>query len=96
MNPRVKEVRPMPEYKLRLTFANGEIRIFDVSPYLDKGVFRSLRDPAVFNSVRASLGSVVWADGQDFCPDTLYLESNPVTGSVEKPTRKPGNVCIST
>jgi hypothetical protein len=96
MNPRVKEVRPLPDYRLRLTFEGGEIRIFDVSPYLDKGVFRGLRDSSAFNSVRAFLGSVAWADGQDFCPDTLYLESIPVTGSDVQAAQKTGTVHVKT
>ena len=34
----------MDDYKLRLTFTNGQVRIFDVKPYLSQGVFRELRD----------------------------------------------------
>lgn len=75
MNPRVAEVRPNPDYTLSLTFTNGEIRRFDVKPYLDRGFFRELQDLHNFNSVRPFLGSVQWQYGQDFCPDTLYLES---------------------
>ncbi len=74
MNPRVKDVKPNPDYTLTLTFTNGEIRIFDVEPYLDKGIFRELRDMGVFNSVKPFLGSIQWQNGQDFCPDTLYLD----------------------
>lgn len=75
MNPRVKEARPNPDHTITLTFANGQIKVFDVKPYLDKGVFRELRDLSLFNSVRPFLGSVQWRGGQDLCPDTLYLES---------------------
>ena len=75
MNPRVIEVRPNDDYTLVLTFDNGEVGIFDVSPYLDIGVFCRLRDRNVFNSVRPFLGSIQWNNGLDFCPDTLYLES---------------------
>jgi hypothetical protein len=74
VNPRVKSVKPNPDYTLTLTFTDGEIRIFDVKPYLDKGIFRELRDMSVFNSVKPFLGSIQWQGGQDFCPDTLYLE----------------------
>jgi hypothetical protein len=28
----------------------------------------------VFNSVKPFLGSIQWQQGQDFCPDTLYLD----------------------
>jgi hypothetical protein len=57
---------------------NGEVREFDVKPYLDKGIFRELKELSLFNSVKPVLGSIQWKNGQDFCPDTLYLESKPV------------------
>ena len=76
MNPRVKEVKPNSDYTLIIVFANGEVRRFDVKPYLDKGIFQELRDKTLFNSVKPFLGSIQWQNGQDFCPDTLYLESS--------------------
>ena len=78
MNPRVVAVSPRPDYTLALTFTNGEVRIFDVTPYLNIGIFRELRDLRYFNSVRPVLGSIQWRNGQDLCPDTLYLDSVPV------------------
>ena len=79
MNPRVKEVIPEEEYRLRLTFTNGEVKVFDVSPLLNKGVFRDLRDRSMFRSVHPWHGTVQWSGGQDICPDTLYEESTPET-----------------
>lgn len=79
MNPRVKEVRPNPDYTITLVFTNDEVKMFDVRPYLDRGNFRALRDSRIFNLVRPSLGSIHWPGGQDFCPDTLYLESIPLS-----------------
>ncbi len=75
MSPRVKAVKPNSDYTLMLTFTNGEVKFFDVKPYLDKGIFRELRDMNVFKSVKPFFGSNQWPNGQDFCPDTLYLES---------------------
>jgi hypothetical protein len=75
MNPRIIDVKPADDYNLRLLFDNNEERVFDVKPYLDKGVFRQLKDRRIFNSVRPFLGSIQWVNGLDFCPDTLYLES---------------------
>jgi hypothetical protein len=43
MNPRVEKVRPADDYRLILKFANGEILVFDVGPYLNIGIFRELR-----------------------------------------------------
>jgi len=75
MNPRVKDVKPNPDYTLIIAFMNGEVKFFDVKPYLNIGVFRELQDKGLFNSVKPFLGSIQWKNGQDFCPDTLYLES---------------------
>ena len=78
MNPRVVAVQPLPDYSLLLTFVNGEVKVFDVKPYLNIGIFRELQDQRYFNSVRPVLGSIQWQNGQDFCPDTLYLDGVPV------------------
>lgn len=75
MNPRVKYVKPKDNYKLILTFTNGEIKIFDVKPYLGIGIFQELYDVHLFNSVKPFLGSIQWQNGQDLCLDTLYMES---------------------
>ena len=78
MNPRVKSVQPNSDFSVTLEFDNGEIRRFDVTPYLHKGIFEALGDRSEFNSVQPFLGSIKWRGGQDFCPDTLYLDSVPV------------------
>ena len=81
MNPRVKSVKPLANYKLLLEFTNGEWRIFDVSPYLHKGIFRQLQSPAMFYSVKTVDGTVQWQNEADLCPDTLYLESKAYEGT---------------
>lgn len=75
MNPRVKKVKPRRDYTLLITFTSGEVKIFDMKPYLEIGIFRELKDLSLFNSVKPFLGSIQWKNGQDLCPDTLYLES---------------------
>jgi Protein of unknown function (DUF2442) len=74
MNPRVIEVKPKHDYTLEILFANKERKIFDVKPYLDKGIFKDLLNAEVFASVKVENGSISWVGGQDFCPDTLYLD----------------------
>ena len=75
MNPGVKEVKPEHNFILLITFSNGEVKHFDVKPYLTIGIFKELQDLSLFNSVKPFLGSIQWANGVDLCPDTLYLES---------------------
>ena len=90
MNPRVKTVKPKPDYTLALTFTNGEVKIFDVKPYLNFGIFQELKDLSAFNTVKPCLGSVQWQGGQDFCPDTLYLESK-----MQKLVKRPRRVWLT-
>ena len=75
MNPRVKDVKPEQNFTLLITFSNGEVKRFDVKPYLEIGIFKELKDLSLFNSVKPCLGSIQWASGVDLCPDTLYLGS---------------------
>lgn len=76
MNPRIVNVIPDQNYTLSITFANGEVKSFDMKPYLEIGMFKELKDKSVFNSVKPFLGSIQWANGLDLCPDTLYLEGS--------------------
>ncbi|MDZ7362099.1 MAG: DUF2442 domain-containing protein [candidate division KSB1 bacterium] len=89
MNPRVKSVEPNSDYTVTLTFTNGEIKSFDVKPYLNKGIFQELKDLRLFNSVKPFLGSIQWKNGQDLCPDTLYLESVPISHLAASGSGKP-------
>jgi hypothetical protein len=73
--PKVVGVRALDEYRLELNFGTGERRIFDAKPYLERGIFKELKDPAYFRSVQLAYGSVAWPNEQDFSPETLYLES---------------------
>lgn len=75
MNPRVTIVKPEQNFTLQITFSNGEVKNFDVKPYLEIGLFKELQEMSVFNSVKPFLGSIQWSNGLDLCPDTLYLES---------------------
>jgi hypothetical protein len=83
MSPKVIKVEPIEDYQLRLTFSNGEIRRFDVTPYLDKGIFTELQSLDYFQRVQLSFGSIQWPHEQDFSPDTLYLTSQPEEKTVE-------------
>jgi hypothetical protein len=76
---KVTAVKALENFQLALTFNTGETRVFDVAPYLDKGIFTELREPAYFRSVRLAFGSIAWPNEQDFGPESLYVESRPLT-----------------
>ncbi len=71
---KVISVEPMDGYKLRVELSNGRKGIFDVSQYIDKGVFKELKDASYFRSVRPAFGGIMWPHEQDFSPETVDCE----------------------
>ena len=75
---KIISVEPLDDYKIILTFSNNEKRIKDMKPYLNKGVFKKLKDKNFFNSVHISFDTISWDDEIDLCADTLYETSYPI------------------
>lgn len=71
----VKDVKPQDDYTLLLTFANDEVKVFDVSVYLEIGKFKELKNKELFNSVKVSFDSIEWANKLDLDPELLYEKS---------------------
>lgn len=46
MNWDVARVEPLEEYTLHVELVDGRQGTSDMTPYLEKGVFRELKDPA--------------------------------------------------
>ncbi len=69
------DVKPLKNYELEVTFDNGEVRRFDVKPYLEFKAFKKIKDIEMFNTVRTDGLSIEWADGTDICPYELYNNS---------------------
>ena len=74
----VKTVRPLPDYRIYVELEDGKRGIFDLTPYLDHGVFNELKNPAYFRQVGIIYGAVTWPHEQDIAPETLLAEMTPV------------------
>ena len=46
-----------------------------MKPYLEKGIFRALKDEKMFNTVKPFIGTIQWANQADLCPGIVYLDS---------------------
>lgn len=71
----VVAVEARPNHRLHLVFENGEQRVFDMTPYLDKRPFVPLKNPPLFAQARVEYGTVVWPGNIDIAPETLYDRS---------------------
>ena len=79
MNPRVTAATALNDHQLHVTFDNDEQRRLDVRPYLVYAVFERLREPSFFALVQPDHGTVSWPGGIDLDPDSVYLDSVPLT-----------------
>ncbi len=72
MYPAVKEVSPKEDYLLAITFDNGEHGILDMKPFLDFGIFQSLKNRNAFNCVKVAFDTIEWESGADLDPAFVY------------------------
>jgi hypothetical protein len=76
----VTGVRVLGRYVVELRFANGELKVIDLEPLLWGPMFEPLvGDYGLFRQVRVDpdAGTIVWPNGADLSPRTLYGESKP-------------------
>ena len=76
--PRPTAVAATIDYTLRITFNNGETRLFNAAPYLAYPAFEPLKAISLFMQARVAHNTVVWNEEVDMAPENLYLESTPV------------------
>ena len=72
---RIKAVKPLEDHNVVLYFTDGTSRVVDLTRFLDGAMFEPVRnDPEFFRSVYVdqTLGTIVWPNGADICPDVLY------------------------
>ncbi|MDB5191175.1 MAG: hypothetical protein JWQ96_738 [Segetibacter sp.] len=75
----VTDVKPLTNYLLRLTFQNGEQKVFDMKPYLETGIFKALKDESIFNTAKVSFDTVEWINEADIDPETLYHDGELIS-----------------
>ena len=72
----VTRVRVLDGHRVELTFSDGVRGIVDLANRIvgRGGVFGPLESPEFFRqvSVNNELGTIVWPNGADFCPDMLH------------------------
>jgi hypothetical protein len=64
-----------PNFRLLLTFENGERRRLDMASWLRRKPFVPLQDARLFAAARVEYGTVVWPGEVDVAPEALYERS---------------------
>jgi len=76
--PRLKTVEPLAGKRLRATFVNGAIKIYDCRHLLTEEPFRRLEDEAFFRTVHVEPHgyAAVWDDRTDLAESEIWLHGN--------------------
>ncbi len=75
---KVVSIKANEDFSLDLTFDDGSLRRFDVTPYLEYEVFKEVKDKNYFKQVRIAFGTMQWLHEQDISPETMYLKSKVI------------------
>jgi len=80
----VTEATYLDGYRIRLRFEDESVKVVDLGPHLDGGIFETLKDPAYFRQVQLNrdIDTIVWPNEADFSPDFLYEIGKDVTEQV--------------
>lgn len=70
----VKKVEYLNGYRLMLVFDDGKAKVLDFEDKLKnaKNMFLPLKNIEYFKKVQVDGTTLVWPNGLDLCPDTLY------------------------
>ena len=83
----VTQVQALPNRNLNLTFENGVHGIVEMDRVIKNytGVFAPLLQDEYFRkvTVNTELGTVVWPNGADLCPDVLYSQATGIPIAAE-------------
>lgn len=63
-------------YKFKTKLSNGTEGMFDVSPYVEKGIFSQLKNKEYIQQVKINFAGICWPNGQDFSADTIEYHIN--------------------
>ena len=79
---RVKQAKYIEDYKIKIMFSNGVMKVVDFSQFLKgaKHVFLPLRDIDYFRGFRVDEITLSWPNGADFDPELLYSMGAVIKG----------------
>ena len=76
ITPRILKAKALDNYKIKLQYETGEVKIYDMTELLNTCEFyKNLRDKEKFNKICIVGLTVQWENGEDIAPELLYNDS---------------------
>jgi hypothetical protein len=67
-------IRALPNYRIFISFSDGEEGEVDLSDLAGRGVFEAWKDYSAFEQVHIGPGrEIQWNDEIELCPDAVYM-----------------------
>lgn len=87
---RVRNAKYVKDYKIKIIFNNGVVKIVDFKPLLKdaKNLFTPLLNVEYFKSFSVDDTTICWPNEVDFCPDVLYEIGKDIKETAKKTSHK--------
>jgi Protein of unknown function (DUF2442) len=82
--PAVVQAEHRGGFRLHIVFNDGSENTIDFGSWLEGPMFEPLKDPQYFQRLFVDGGTVIWPNGADIAPETLY----EVAGRQRRPPKR--------
>jgi hypothetical protein len=84
--PKIISVEAIKDYKIKLNYETGEIKLFNVLPYISGTWYRELNNYNYFKTVHiiSNGKGIEWEHGQDIAPHELYDMGVSINENIKK------------
>jgi len=72
----ISQAEYLDNYRIKLTFNNGEIKTVDLQNELTGSVYGPLHQLNYFKNFQLKYNTIEWANGADYAPEYLYEIGN--------------------
>jgi hypothetical protein len=74
LTPKITGVEALEDYTIKLNYETGEIKFFNVLPYIFGAWYEELKNHNYFKTVHiiSNGNGIEWEHGQDIAPHELY------------------------
>jgi len=72
----ISKAEYLDNYRIKLLFNNGIIKIVDLQSELTGKVYEPLRQLDYFKKFKVKYNTIEWANGADYAPEYLYEIGN--------------------